>query len=57
MDLYSGVNLQDFDSASIPSLPVLWNELSLVLPEEVDRTVEEIQPTTSRLGPCQSWLL
>lgn len=35
--------------------PVLWDTLSLVLPEEVDTIVGEDIPTTSMVYPCP-WL-
>lgn len=40
-----------------PSCLVLWDASSLISPENVDRTVGEVRPTTFMLYPCPAWLI
>lgn len=37
--------------------PVLWDDFSLLVPEEVDRVVAEVGRTTGVFDPCPSWLV
>lgn len=57
MDLDHGFDRQVLDSSSTSSDSALWDEFLLVLPKEVDRTVGEVGPSTSRLNPFPSWLI
>ncbi|KAF7251291.1 Dystrophin, partial [Varanus komodoensis] len=42
---------------STPSSPQLMDEFQLLWPDDVDKVLGQVRPTTSLLYPCPSWLL
>ncbi|KAF7246590.1 Craniofacial development protein 2 [Varanus komodoensis] len=40
-----------------PSGQILMNEFQLIQPDDVDKVLEQVCPTTCLLNPCPSWLL
>ncbi|KAF7253476.1 RNA-directed DNA polymerase from mobile element jockey [Varanus komodoensis] len=41
----------------MPSSPQLMDEFQLLLPDDVDKVLGQVHPTTCLLDPCPSWLI
>lgn len=57
MDLESGLQIQSLAKLRARSGPVLWDEFKLTSPEDANRTLGGIWPTSSILKPCLSWMV
>lgn len=51
MELDSGFDVHNLDSAGTSFSSVLWNEFSLVSPGDVDRPVGEVRPLAPLVDP------
>ncbi|KAF7251615.1 Ena/VASP-like protein [Varanus komodoensis] len=45
------------ETPSTPSSPQLMDEFQLLWPDDVDKVLGQVHPTTCLLDPCPSWLL
>ncbi|KAF7239258.1 hypothetical protein EYD10_14085 [Varanus komodoensis] len=45
------------ETPSMPSSPQLMDEFQLLRPDDVDKVLGQVRPTTCLLEPCPSWLL
>ncbi|CAI7935045.1 Hypothetical predicted protein [Podarcis lilfordi] len=45
------------ESAKVLSSQVVWDQFQSVTPEDVDRLLGRVKPTTCLLDPCPSWLI
>ncbi|KAF7247943.1 Phosphatidylinositol N-acetylglucosaminyltransferase subunit A [Varanus komodoensis] len=45
------------ETPTLPSGPDLLNEFQLLRPDDVDKVLGQVRPTTCLLDPCPSWLI
>ncbi|KAF7248856.1 hypothetical protein EYD10_05421, partial [Varanus komodoensis] len=45
------------ETPTLPSGPDLLDEFQLLRPDDVDKVLERVRPTTCLLDPCPSWLI